>query len=79
MDQLTSMRLFARVVQTGSFTTVARETSISQSSVSKSLAALEAKLGTRLLSRTSRKLSLTEAGSDYYERCLPILVSIDRS
>ena len=79
MDQLTSMRLFVRVVQTGSFTMAARESGISQSSVSKSLAALEGKLGTRLLSRTSRKFSLTEAGSDYYERCLPILLEVDEA
>ncbi len=77
MDQLTSMRLFVRVVQTGSFTSAARESGISQSSVSKRLAALEAKLGTRLLSRTSRKFSLTEVGCDYYERCLLILMEVD--
>jgi DNA-binding transcriptional LysR family regulator len=79
MDQLTSMRLFVRVVQTGSFTTAARESGISQSSVSKRLAALEAKLGTRLLSRTSRKFSLTEVGCDYYERCLLILMEVDEA
>ncbi len=79
MDQLTSMRLFIRVVQTGSFTAVARETGVGQSSVSKHLAALEATLGTRLLSRTSRKLSLTEVGTDYYERCLLILMEVDEA
>lgn len=79
MDQLTSMRLFVRVVQTGSFTGVARESGFSQSSVSKHLAALEAVLGTRLLSRTSRKLSLTEVGSEYYERCLNILADVDEA
>lgn len=79
MDQLTSMRIFARVVQTGNFTAVARESGISQSSVSKHLAALEAKLGTRLLNRTSRKFSLTEVGSNYYERCLPILMEVDEA
>ena len=79
MDQLTSMRLFVRVVQTGSFTGVARESGVSQSSVSKHLAALESSLGTRLLSRTSRKQSLTEVGSDYYERCLHILADVDEA
>ena len=73
------MRLFIRVVQTGSFTTVARESGMSQSSVSKRLAALEAKLGTRLLSRTSRRVGLTEVGSDYYERCLLILMAVDEA
>ncbi len=79
MEQITAMRLFTRVVQTGSFSVVARESGISQSSVSKNLAALEAKLGARLLARTSRKLNLTEVGCDYYERCLPILMEIDEA
>ncbi len=79
MEQITAMRLFTRVVQTGSFSAVARESGISQSSVSKNLAALEAKLGARLLARTSRKLNLTEVGCDYYERCLPILMEIDEA
>lgn len=79
MDQIIAMRFFTRVVQTGSFSAVARESGISQSSVSKNLAALEAKLGARLLTRTSRKLNLTEVGCDYYERCLPILMEIDEA
>ena len=79
MEQITAMRFFTRVVQTGSFSAVARELGVSQSSVSKNLAALEAKLGTRLLARTSRKLNLTEVGCDYYERCLPILIEIDEA
>ena len=79
MEQITAMKLFTRVVQTGSFSAVARESGISQSSVSKNLAALEAKLGARLLARTSRKLNLTEVGCDYYERCLPILMEIDEA
>jgi len=79
MEQITAMRLFTRVVQTGSFSAVARESGISQSSVSKNLAALEAKLGARLLARSSRKLNLTEVGCDYYERCLPILMEIDEA
>lgn len=79
MDQLTAMRIFTRVVETGSFSAVAKELGIGQSTVSKRLAALEVKLGTRLLARTSRKLSLTEVGSDYYERCLPILMELDEA
>ena len=79
MEQITAMRMFTRVVQTGSFSAVARELGVSQSSVSKKIAALETKLGTRLIARTSRKLNLTEVGCDYYERCLPILVEIDEA
>jgi len=59
VDQITAMRIFTRLVQTGSFSAVAREMSIGQSTVSKRLAALEVKLGTRLLARTSRKLHVT--------------------
>ncbi len=79
MEQLNAMRIFTRLVEAGSFSVVARETGVSQSSVSKNLAALEAKLGTRLLARSSRKLSLTEVGSDYYERCLAILLDVDEA
>lgn len=73
------MRIFARLVQTGSFSAVARELGIGQSTVSKRLASLETKLGTRLIARTSRTFSLTEVGSDYYERCLPILMEVDEA
>ena len=79
MDQLTAIRTFTRVVQTGSFSAVARELGVGQSSVSNRVAALETKLGTRLLARTSRKLKLTETGADYYERCLPILIELDEA
>jgi len=79
MEKLTAMKIFTRLVQTGSFSAVARELGVSQSSVSKNLAALEKKLGTRLLTRTSRKLNLTEVGSDYYERCLLILMEVDEA
>lgn len=79
MDQLTAMRIFVRLVQSGSFSEVARELGVSQSSVSKRLASLEEKLGARLLTRTSRKLHLTEVGGDYFERCLQILMDVDES
>ncbi|MGH8246702.1 MAG: LysR family transcriptional regulator [Gammaproteobacteria bacterium] len=73
MDRLTAMELFVRIVETGSFSAVAREMNMNQPTVSKQLSALEQKLKTRLLNRSTRQLSLTEAGSEYYEACKRIL------
>ncbi|PLY00861.1 MAG: LysR family transcriptional regulator [Desulfuromonas sp.] len=79
MDQLTAMKLFARVVDTGSFSAVAREMNMGQPAVSKQISALEQKLGVRLLNRSSRQLVLTEAGSAYYERCHGILADLEEA
>jgi DNA-binding transcriptional LysR family regulator len=73
MDRLNAMELFVRVVETGSFSAVAREMDMTQPTVSKQLAGLEARLKTRLLNRSTRQLSLTEAGTSYYEACKRIL------
>jgi DNA-binding transcriptional LysR family regulator len=73
MDRFHLMQLFVRIVDSGSFSAVAREMDMIQPTVSKQLTALEGKLGVRLLNRTTRKLSLTEAGREYYERCKRIL------
>ncbi len=73
MDRLTAMELFVRIVETGSFSAVAREMDTTQPTVSKQLSGLEHKLKTRLLNRSTRQLSLTEAGSEYYEACKRIL------
>jgi DNA-binding transcriptional LysR family regulator len=67
MDRLQAMHVFSRVVETGSFSAVARELATTQSAVSKQVAALERHLGARLLARTTRSLSLTEEGEHYYE------------
>lgn len=67
MDRLGAMQTFVRVVETGSFSAVAREQSSTQSSVSKQVAALERHLGAKLLTRTTRTLSLTDDGERYYE------------
>ncbi len=66
MDRLAAMKVFVRVVETGSFSAIARENSTTQSSVSKQVAALEAHLGTKLLSRSTRALSLTEEGEIFF-------------
>ncbi len=66
MDVLTSMAIFCRVVEAGSFSAVANERDMSASSVSKHIAALEKRLGTQLLGRTTRRLNPTDAGCEYY-------------
>jgi DNA-binding transcriptional LysR family regulator len=73
MDKLALMEIFVRIVETGSFSAVARETGMTQPTVSKQMTALERSLKTRLLQRSTRSLSLTEAGSAYYERCRQII------
>jgi DNA-binding transcriptional LysR family regulator len=67
------MQLFVRIVESGSFSAVARELGMIQPTVSKQMTALEEKLGVRLLNRTTRRLSMTDAGREYYERCQRIL------
>ena len=73
MDVMQSMEVFRRVVEAESFSAVARETNMSQSTVSKHIAALEERLDTKLLNRSTRSLNLTEAGSEYYHYCVRIL------
>ncbi len=79
MDRLEAARVFIGVVQTGSFSAAARRETVTQSSVSKTVAALESRLGLQLLVRNSRFLSLTEAGQAYYDRMLPLLEKIDEA
>jgi DNA-binding transcriptional LysR family regulator len=67
MDRLMAMQMFVRVVETGSFSAVARELATTQSAVSKQVAALERHLGAPLLARTTRALSLTDEGRVYFD------------
>ena len=76
MDRLTAMQTFVRVVESGSFSAVARETQATQSAVSKQVAALERALGARLLSRTTRSLALTEEGERYFEQARRLVAEI---
>ena len=76
MDRLTAMQTFVRVVESGSFSAVARETSTTQSGVSKQVAALERQLGAQLLSRTTRSLALTEAGERYFAQARRLVAEI---
>ncbi|RSZ56102.1 LysR family transcriptional regulator [Massilia atriviolacea] len=77
MDRLQSMRVFAKVVEQGSFARAAQALDMSNTVVTRNIADLEAHLGTRLLNRTTRKLSLTETGRQYLERVRQILADID--
>jgi DNA-binding transcriptional LysR family regulator len=76
MDKLASMKVFATVVQTGSFSAAAETLDLSKAMVSKHIHALEDLLGARLLNRTNRRLHLTEAGATYLELCKPILTAV---
>ncbi len=76
MDRLQAMETFVRVVESGSFSAVAREQGSVQSAISKQVAALEAYLKVKLLSRTTRKLALTEAGERYFEQVRPLVLQL---
>ena len=77
MDRLDAIGLFVRVVDSGSFSAVARTLGVGQPAVSKQIAALEAHLGAQLLQRTSRSLTLTEAGRDFYESAVRIVGDVE--
>ena len=79
MDRLASMAAFVKVVETGGFSAAARRLGLSPTMVSNHVQGLEERLGARLLNRTTRKVSLTEVGRTYYERCLQILAEIDEA
>jgi DNA-binding transcriptional LysR family regulator len=77
MDRITSMTTFAKVVDVGSFSAAARALHSTPSMVTQHVQSLEERLGVRLLNRSTRKLSLTEVGQDYYARCVHILTKVD--
>ena len=79
MDSLTDIAVFVQVVQSGSFTGAARRLSLSKSVVSKYVTRLEKRLGARLLNRTTRRLSVTEAGQAFYERSRRGLLEIEEA
>lgn len=79
MDRLTSLTAFVRVVDTGGFSAAARKLNMSTTMVSNHIQALEERLGARLLNRTTRKVSVTEIGKAYYDRCVQILSDIEQA
>ncbi len=79
METVVGLRIFARVVEAGSFSEAGRQLGVAPSSVSRQINELEDSLGALLFQRTTRKLSLTEAGELYYERATSIVTDIDEA
>lgn len=79
MNNLGDLEIFARVVSAGSMSAAGRELGLSPAVVSKRLRRLEDRLGTRLMQRTTRQISLTEAGQGFYERVVAILAGIEEA
>ncbi|WP_454829010.1 LysR family transcriptional regulator [Paraburkholderia xenovorans] len=79
MDRLTSLGVFVAAVEEGSFAGAARRFGLSAAMAGKHVSALEAELNARLLHRTTRRLSLTDTGQTYYERCKRILEAFDEA
>jgi DNA-binding transcriptional LysR family regulator len=79
MDTLLSMKVFRQVVESGSFVEAAERLSLSTAMASKHLMYLEKHLGSRLLNRSSRSLSVTEAGKLFFERCKVILEEVEEA
>ncbi len=78
MDQMVALRVF-RTVEQGSFTGAARLLKLSPAAASKNIGALEGHLNVRLLNRTTRRMSLTEAGGRYFEQIARILDDLDEA
>ncbi|MEM9491187.1 MAG: LysR family transcriptional regulator [Myxococcota bacterium] len=76
MDRFQAMTVFARVARLGAFSAAARELQLSTTAVSRQVAQLEEHLGVRLLQRTTRRLSITDAGAAYLSRCERILADV---
>lgn len=77
MDRLAAMHLFVRVAELGSFAAVAQQLNVARSVVTRQIAALEEHLGAKLMARSTRRLTLTSAGSAYLEKCRVILNLVD--
>ena len=79
MSYLNEIQIFVAIVERGSFISASSHLKIPKTTVSRKIEELEARLGVRLLQRTTRKMSLTEAGQAYYEHCERILAEIDEA
>jgi DNA-binding transcriptional LysR family regulator len=79
MDRVTSLSVFAKVVESSSFAAAARHFGLSPAMVSKHILSLEERLGARLLNRTTRQVSPTEIGREFYERATRILADLDEA
>jgi DNA-binding transcriptional LysR family regulator len=78
-DAFNEMSVFAKVVAAGSLSAAARDLGLSTAMVSRRLAALESRLGVRLVNRTTRSLHLTDEGATYYESCARVLADIEQA
>src|SRR5258706_13748999 len=78
-DRLFALRLFARVARKGSFSAAGRELNIPQSTASRTIAILERQIGVVLFIRTTRAVTLTDAGSDFLARIEPVLAELDEA
>ncbi len=76
---LDALRLFVRVARRGSFSVAGRELGVPQSTVSRTVSALERKTGASLLIRSTRAVSLTDSGADFLARIEPILAGLDEA
>ena len=76
---LNEIAMFARVVQVGSFSGAARQLRLPKSTVSRKVAALEERLGARLLQRTTRRLGLTDAGRAFYDYAARIVADVEEA
>lgn len=79
MDRFRELECFVAVVEAGSFVGAGEALSLSKAAISRSVIELEARLGARLLQRTTRRLSLTDAGQAYYARCKQLLADLDEA
>lgn len=79
MDRLAAMQVFAQVVESGSFAAAAEKLGLSTSAASRHVAELESHLKTRLLNRTTRRVSLTESGRAFYGRCVQLLADLEEA
>lgn len=79
MERLTALRVFRTAVELGSFAATARHLGLSPAAVSKNVVELETHLGVRLLHRTTRRMSVTEAGSAYYARITSVLDDLEEA
>ncbi len=78
-DRLATLEAFARVVETGSFTRAARALDVSRTTMSELIQQLEARVGVRLLNRTTRQVRVTPEGARYYERVVRLLADLDEA
>ena len=79
MDELKSIRSFVKVVEAGSFAEAARQEGIAKSVITKRINQLESHMEMELLQRSTRKMSLTDTGANFYERCVKIVGDLDNA